>query len=54
MKLVTAKNIVAVTEGARETQSMAGVVFQASEGLAGQAAALQRDVSTFIAKVRSA
>ncbi|MEI7608740.1 MAG: methyl-accepting chemotaxis protein [Rhodospirillaceae bacterium] len=49
-----AKNIVAVTEGARETQSMAGVVFQASEGLAGQAAALQRDVSTFIAKVRGA
>ena len=49
-----AKNIVAVTEGARETESMAGVVFTASEGLAGQATALQRDVSLFISKVRSA
>ena len=49
-----ARNIVAVTEGARETQSMAGVVFQASEGLAGQAAGLQRDVSVFIDKVRAA
>ena len=49
-----ARNIVAVTEGARETQSMAGVVFQASEGLAGQAGSLQRDVSVFIDKVRSA
>ena len=49
-----ARNIVAVTNGARETESMAAAVFQASEGLAGQASALQRDVNTFIAKVRSA
>ncbi|MEI6559817.1 MAG: methyl-accepting chemotaxis protein [Rhodospirillaceae bacterium] len=49
-----AKNIIAVTEGARETEAMASVVFEASEGLAGQAGSLQQEITVFITKVRSA
>ncbi|MEI6987162.1 MAG: HAMP domain-containing methyl-accepting chemotaxis protein, partial [Rhodospirillaceae bacterium] len=49
-----ARNIMAVTDGARETQSMAASVLGASNDLANQASGLQQDVAQFVDKVHSA
>ncbi len=49
-----AKTIVAVTEGARETESMAAAVLTAAGELARQSGTLQQGMTEFIEKVRTA
>ncbi|MEI8397486.1 MAG: methyl-accepting chemotaxis protein, partial [Rhodospirillaceae bacterium] len=49
-----ARNIEAVTVGARETETMADSVLHASDNLAGRAEALHREMAVFIDKIRAA